>query len=202
MLSIFFGNIRARLRLKEAKITRGKDMFGKSEFFFGVCIKPRRVDFELFHQSAKAENCYGPFRKENLSDDELTFSWADKNKLIWEGYLNTTPILEDESITDKDLVFRLDFYVGERDLFGIGFSDNVIFRRQYYVRALLTPPFTLYLHKDEQFQNKKDWYPAEDEMRKVDGGWEFDVKDTGFEGTFRIEIDNVPEEGAPTPFGG
>ena len=30
--------------------------------FFGMSIKPRRVDFDLFHQSAEAENCYGPFR--------------------------------------------------------------------------------------------------------------------------------------------
>ena len=44
-------------------ITRGKDFFGRSEFFFGVSVKPRRVDFDLFHQSAEAENCYGPFQK-------------------------------------------------------------------------------------------------------------------------------------------
>ena len=31
---------------------------------------------------------------------------------------------------------RLEFYVGERDLFGIGFSDNVIFRKQYYIRVV------------------------------------------------------------------
>ncbi|HEY9725466.1 MAG TPA: hypothetical protein V6D50_03370, partial [Chroococcales cyanobacterium] len=37
----FFGNVRSRLRLVNAKITRGQDWFGKSEFFFGVSIKPR-----------------------------------------------------------------------------------------------------------------------------------------------------------------
>ena len=46
---------------------RGQDWFGKSEFFFGVSIKPRCVDFELFHQSAEAENCYGPFNNGDLS---------------------------------------------------------------------------------------------------------------------------------------
>ncbi|SEO08250.1 PGAP1-like protein [Nitrosospira multiformis] len=61
----FFGNVRARLRLVKAKILRGQDFFGKSEFFFGVSIKPRRVDFELFHQSPEAENCYGPFHKDD-----------------------------------------------------------------------------------------------------------------------------------------
>ncbi len=49
----FFGNIRARLRLLTASVKRGGDWFGKSEFFFGVSIKPRCVDFELFHQSAR-----------------------------------------------------------------------------------------------------------------------------------------------------
>ena len=33
---------------------------------------------------------------------------------------------------------RLDFYIGERDLFGVGFSDNVIFRKQYYAARRLT----------------------------------------------------------------
>jgi hypothetical protein len=37
-------------------------------------------------------------------------------------------------------------------------------------------------------------------MTEVDGGWEFDVQGTGFEGRFRIEIDQVPEVGKPKPF--
>ena len=37
--------------------------------FFGVSIKPRRVDFDLFHQSAEAENCYGPFRTADFTDE-------------------------------------------------------------------------------------------------------------------------------------
>ena len=57
----FFGDVLARLRLVKADVTRGGDWFGQSEFFFGVSIKPRQVDFELFHQSSEAENCYGPF---------------------------------------------------------------------------------------------------------------------------------------------
>ena len=58
----FLGDVYARLRLVGAEVKRGLRSFGKSEIFFGVSIKPRRVDFELFHQSAEAENCYGPFR--------------------------------------------------------------------------------------------------------------------------------------------
>lgn len=115
----FFGNVRARLRLADAEITRGKDFFGKSEFFFGVTIKPRKVDFELFHQSTEAENCYGPFNKTDLSDKNPAFDWAGANRLIWEGYLDTAPILADDSPKVKDMVLRVDIYVGERDLLGI-----------------------------------------------------------------------------------
>ncbi len=193
----FFGNVRVRLRLINGKITRGKDWFGKSEFFLGVSIKPRAVDFELFHQSKEAENCYGPFTQEDLSDDNLAFPFADDNKLIWEGYLDTTAILEDDSINPKDMVMRLDFYVGERDLLGIGFSDNVIFRKQYYIRAILPPIVRLYLHTGEDFA-KVGFNPLDDdEMRQTFDGWEFDVEGTGFKATFCIEIDRVPEEGEP-----
>lgn len=193
----FCGNVRSRLRLVRAKITRGKDWFGKSEFYLGVCIKPRGVDFELFHQSKDAENCYGPFTKEDLSDEDVAFPWADSNQLIWEGYLDTLSILEDDSITPKDMVLRLDFYVGERDLLGIGFSDNVIFRQQYYIRALLEPVLKLYLHTSEEFA-QQGFVPSQaTQMRQTAEGWEFDVKGTGFEGTFCIEIDRIPEEGEP-----
>ncbi|MGB3759758.1 MAG: hypothetical protein WBA07_25870 [Rivularia sp. (in: cyanobacteria)] len=204
----FFGNLRARLRFVRGKVTRGKDLFGKSEFFFGVSIKPRGVDFELFHQSKEAENCYGPFSKANAeypdnninfqeSNDELAFAWADDNKLIWEGYFDTSSILQDESVSQKDMVMRLDFYVGERDLLGIGFSDNVIFRKQYYIRALLpaqSQELQLFLHPDEQFTD--NLIPLE----FIDGGWEFEVRGTGFVGTFKIEIDIVPEQGEPEKF--
>jgi PGAP1-like protein len=197
----FFGNVRARLRLLNAKITRGKDWFGKSEFYLGVSIKPRKVDFELFHQSPEAENCYGPFRKEDLSDKDLAFAWADGNngkKIIWEGYLDTSRILQDASVTPKDVVMRLDFYVGERDLLGVGFSDNVIFRKQYYVRALLPKDegeFVLYLHTGEEFTDHRFDISEETPLENVDDGWKFDIKGTGFEGTFLIELEDVPEDG-------
>ncbi len=203
----FFGNVRARLFLKQGKITRGKDMFGKSEFFFGVSIKPRRVDFDLFHQSSEAENCYGPFANEDLSDNlagkkkgevSPAFGWAGddpKRRMIWEGYLDTRSV-------KKDMVLRMDIYLGERDLFGIGFSDNVIFRKQYYLRALLQAPFTLFRHADERFADPNYQPGAEDlVMKEVNGGWELPVGDSGsgFEGVFRIEIDDVPEDGQPIP---
>jgi hypothetical protein len=199
----FFGNFRARLRLLSGKVTRGKDFFGKSEFFFGVSIKPRRVDFDLFHQSAEAENCYGPFTAEaegaidfSESGKDLAFGWADADRLIWEGYLDTSQVLPDKSTGLRDMVFRLDFYVGERDLFGVGFSDNVVFRKQYYVRTTLDQAVPeLYLLTGERFVDAGA--PAGERMTATADGWEFNVKGTGFEGAFRIELDEVPEDGPP-----
>jgi pimeloyl-ACP methyl ester carboxylesterase len=200
----FFGNLRARLRFVKGRITRGQDWFGKSEFFLGVAIKPRRVDFDLFHQSAEAENCYGPFRTDDLTDAKVQFPWADGDaggKLIWEGHLDTSRILADASISPKDLVLRLDFYVGERDLLGIGFSDNVIFRKQYYVRALLEPPVRIFLHTDETFARDGFVPDPKDELKGTNTGWaiEVGVPGNGFQGTFQIEVDEVPEDGDCRP---
>jgi hypothetical protein len=201
----FFGNLRVRLRLIDGHITRGKDFFGKSEFFFGVSIKPRRVDFDLFHQSVEAENCYGPFSATDAEGnvdfseplDKLAFEWADDKRLIWEGYLDTSQVMPDPSTGVRDMVFRLDFYVGERDLFGIGFSDNVVFRKQYYLRTLLNEdPPQLYLLNNESFM--ADARP-ENTTTVVPAGWTFDVGGTGFKGTFQVEFDNLPEEGEPEP---
>jgi pimeloyl-ACP methyl ester carboxylesterase len=205
----FFGNIKVRLNLLTAKVKRGKDLFGKSEFFFGVSIKPRRVDFELFHQSAEAENCYGPFSKEDLSDkseDGVSFNWADGDngeRLIWEGWLDTgaTTLATDrpresakggdaqKGAQPDDIVIRLDFYLGERDLFGIGFSDNVVFRKQYYARAVfdnvsdLATLRELVLHTGEDFTDPAQAKP----MRKKSlTAWEFDITGTGFDATFGL----------------
>jgi hypothetical protein len=201
----FFGNIKVRLNLISAKVKRGKDLFGKSEFFLGVSIKPRRVDFELFHQSAEAENCYGPFSKDDLSDkgaDGVSFNWVDGDsgeRVIWEGWLDTgakTPASagpresrrRDIALPD-DIVMRLDFYLGERDLFGIGFSDNVVFRKQYYARAVfddlsdLTSLRELVLHTGEDFTDPAQ---AKAMPRKSSTSWEFDVTGTGFDATFGL----------------
>jgi hypothetical protein len=213
----FFGNVRARLRLLEARISRGKDLFGKSEFMFGVSVKPRRVDFDLFHQSAEAENCYGPFNKEDLADESEQNPWAGPQRLIWEGWLDVRSILDDRQLEVKDMVLRLDFYVGERDLLGVGFSDNVIFRKQYYLRAVLKPTLTVRLHTNEDFMLAPDAAqrqpldnrvlseveqastPEGWEMPATEAGWEFGVEGTGFKARLRVELDAVPETGVATP---
>jgi hypothetical protein len=199
----FFGDLRVRLRLINGKVTRGKDFFGKSEFFFGVSIKPRRVDFDLFHQSVEAENCYGPFSATdengdvNFSEplDKLAFGWADDRGLIWEGYLDTSHVMPDKSTGLKDLVFRLDFYVGERDLFGIGFSDNVVFRKQYYLRTVASVPPEIHLLTDERFMDRDASAAAPTEpLPATAQGWTFEVAGTGFKGTFQVELDDLPDE--------
>ena len=71
-MRFFHGTHRVRLWLDQATVSRGKDWFGRSEFYFGASIKPRYVDFDLFYQGPDAENCYGPF-----SDDHLTMGPPD-----------------------------------------------------------------------------------------------------------------------------
>ena len=186
----FYGDVKTKLRQVRAQVKRGFDFFGKSEFFFGVSVKPRGVDFELFHQSKDAENCYGPFRSGDFSDTNLAFPWADDRQLIWEGYLNSSA-----SLSHTDLVMRLEFYVGERDVFGIGFSDNVVFSKQYYVRAVLQPSLQLYLYNSEEFASDNPLHNATP-MRQVPGGWEFDAIGTGFVGTYQIEFEQIPGVGA------
>jgi pimeloyl-ACP methyl ester carboxylesterase len=201
----FFGNVRARLRLVAADVKRGGDWFGKSEFFFGVSIKPRRVDFELFHQSPDAENCYGPFGSKDLSDSPVQFDWSDPStRLIWEGFLDTSKLMPDpERGGVTDMVLRMDVYVGERDTYGLGFSDNVIFRKQYYLRVVLDRQLALYRHTGEGFMQKtgdRRYLPPEDDAMKEDGrGWTCEVSGTGFTATLGFELDYIPEDGPPVP---
>jgi pimeloyl-ACP methyl ester carboxylesterase len=198
----FFGDIHVRLHLVKAQVTRGFDLIGKSEIFFGVSIKPRGVDFELFHQSAEAENCYGPFHQPDFSDgpDDVAFGWAGKDRMIWEGWLDTTARTlgsDQPPARAKDIVMRLDVYVGERDLFGLGFSDNVIFRKQYYVRSTQDGgKLRLELYTGEEFREGS----AGKAMRPVSDGWEFDISGTGFEATMRIAFAVVPETGLEREF--
>jgi pimeloyl-ACP methyl ester carboxylesterase len=211
-MRFFFGDRKARLRLLDAEVTRGLDVFGKSEVFFGVSIKPRGVDFDLFHQTADAENCYGPFRSRRL-DDDVAFSWAGPDRLIWEGWLDSRAraAVDGRSL---DLVMRLDVYVGERDSFGLGFSDNVIFHKQYYVQAVMDGPLQLYLHTGERLltgtvtEGDRE-VPVTAELLaqaaerdpdnvqrcvRLEGGWTFEVKGTGFRGRFHMELEQAQPE--------
>ncbi|WP_129338517.1 esterase/lipase family protein [Cellulomonas endophytica] len=162
-MRFFHGSHRVALWLDDAEVSRGGDRFGRSEFYLGVSIKPRYVDFELVHQSAEAENCYGPFRRDDLSDalpdlerelsrplaefGDRTTGWAGPDRLVWEGWIDAAAAPEEA----RGLVFRLDVYVGERDSYGIGFSDNVVFRKQYYLQVFPGDPWELLVHTGERF---------------------------------------------------
>ncbi|MFB9732352.1 esterase/lipase family protein [Ornithinimicrobium kibberense] len=215
------GTHQVSLWLEEAEITRGGDWFGNSEFYFGVSIKPRYVDFELFHQSAEAENCYGPFSRADLSDplpelaEELrkplaepgdrTTGWAGPDRLIWQGWIDGRI---KPSTQARGMVFRLDVYVGERDSHGIGFSDNVIFRKQYYVQVFPGTSAELFLHTGEQYLSARGDNDLE-RLRQVAAdhahlgvkapvqhlqevgvrpGWSFEVQGTGFRARMRVAI--------------
>ena len=72
--------------------------------FFGMSVKPRRVDFDLFHQSAEAENCYGPFRNADLSDElneKGLFGWAGPDRLIYEGWFDTPVYIVRPATADR-----------------------------------------------------------------------------------------------------
>ena len=206
----FYANVYARLRLVNAKVTRGKDLFGRSEFFLGVSVKPRGVDFDLFHQSAEAQNCYGPFHNSDLSDDLSEgrgFGWAELDeRLIWEGWLDTRVRRRNTNRPSPDLVVRLDIYVGERDSWGIGFSDNRVFQKQYYLQAMLEPELKLFLHTGERFLGVRRNDSPEELLQDItdvasdqadltvvacnfaDGEWQFPVQGTGFRATFAAQL--------------
>lgn len=218
-MRFFHGTHTVRLWLDRARVKRGGDSFGKNEFYFGACIKVRGVDFELFHQSAEAENCYGPFDRDDLSAgppplaDELlqplsaegddTTGWAGSDRLIWEGWIDAAA-KSDEVLLG--LVFRLDLYVAERDSYGIGFSDNVVFHKQYYVQAFPGDPLELFIHTSEAHLGTLNQTPREalrdlasaDPRAEVQmptstpgkpGEFKFEVVGTGFEATLRVCIE-------------
>lgn len=206
-----FGNIHVKLNLMRAEVTRGFDAFGKSEFFFGVSIKPRGVDFDLFHQSAEAENCYGPFSTTDFSEEDTAFPWAGPDRLIWEGWLDTrarrgAPVTGEEpadgpapeDAAAPDLVVRLDVYVGERDLLGFGFSDNVVFRKQYYVRAIFRDRSNTQIDRFE-LHTKEDFSEPSPDTRLTDAGWTFPIGGTGFSAVLGLTFALVPEIGGPIP---
>jgi hypothetical protein len=73
----------------------------------------------------------------------------------------------------------------------------VIYSRQVYVRAVLLPTLQVFLHVDEGFVTDPD---SGTPMRQDGDGWLFDVANDGFQGTLRLELESVPETGAPTAY--
>ena len=94
---------------------------------------------------------------------------------------------------------RLDFYVGERDLFGLGFSDNVVFRKQYYVRAVFGDIADLSTLQAIELHNKEQFTHPDPSMRRVaPDKWEFEVGGTGFKATMRLSFPKFPRTASLT----
>ena len=88
--------------------------------------------------------------------------------------------------------------LGERDTFGVGFSDNVIFRKQYYVRAVAEGDaepggsfanVKMYLYRDENFATTA----GADEMTRDGSVWSCKVGGTGFEARLGVSLEMVTE---------
>ncbi|GAA1909959.1 hypothetical protein GCM10009737_09200 [Nocardioides lentus] len=160
------GTHHVRLSLEEARVLTGLDTFGRSELYLGVRIKPRGPDFDLFHQSPEAQNCYGPFRSAALDDplpalaeelarplaedgDDTTYWAGDRpgERLIWEGWVDERDVLDP---LDPELVFRLDVSVTERDSLGVAASDTIVFRKQYFVQVFPGSPIRVFVHTDSR----------------------------------------------------
>jgi len=162
------GTHRVALRLQEAKITQGGDWGPfRNEFYLGVSVKPRGVDFSLFEQSMEGQNCYGPFNSDELDGgDDLREAleqpltewdyrkpyWAGPGRLLWEGWIDASNLFKDAS---NGAVFRLDVFVGEDD--PGGFSDKVIFRKQLFVQIFPGKDPTLFVHAGEQYLDPKEY---------------------------------------------
>ncbi len=188
-IRFFHGDIHARLRLVDAEISSGGDFIGKSEFFIGVSLKPRGVDFELWNQSKLGENCYGPFNSAKLDDKKVAFDWLGPNRderTLYAGWLDSS-----QSPTGRDdLVMRLETYVGERDLFGLGFSDNIIHHDHCYVQAKLLPKLRLAKHTGEDTSGSGVTLKQTDDQT-----WLLPIASRGFRATLGIQLSFVPEVG-------
>jgi pimeloyl-ACP methyl ester carboxylesterase len=182
----FSGTHRARLLLKGAEIRKGKDWFGKSEFYIGVSVKPRNLDFELWHQSKEAENCYGPYSDAALKTLEVGDPIRDRYRGMGEdGELMALPFDLSKSLAGDDIVFRLECYVGERDTYGVGFSDQVILNQQCFLQAKMEPgKIRLIHHPTAAFG------VGPQDLGTDPAAWEFTLGGPGapFEGKFAVEF--------------
>ena len=135
------------------------------------------------------ENCYGPFNSDKLDDARVAFDWLGpkrEERTLYAGWLDSG-----QSPTGKDdLVTRLETYVSERDLFGLGFSDNIIHHDQCYVQARLLPKLRLAKHVGEDTNG-----PGLALKQTDDQTWLLPIEGPGFKATFGIQLSFVPEVG-------
>ncbi|HEY0866631.1 MAG TPA: alpha/beta fold hydrolase [Fimbriimonas sp.] len=145
----FFGNVQVTVRCLRAHIHDRRRGFlevvkgaldGVPEYYLGFSLKPRDIDFFLHYQKEDSENCFGPYSKADISQEEFVRDRHDpsKNGVIFEGFLNSALGKFDTGRKNagelKNMVVRFDIYVGERDSFLLGHSDQKIVDAQSYIR--------------------------------------------------------------------
>jgi hypothetical protein len=85
---------------------------------------------------------------------------------------------------------RLETYVGERDLFGIGFSDNLIYHGHCYIRATLEGELKLAKYIGEDPKGRGEPLAQTDDQT-----WLLPIEGDGFKATYGIQLSFVPEVG-------
>lgn len=179
----FFGDRLVRLYFLDGQVNKRSEWFSrlnKPEYYFGVSVKPRGVDFELFHQSEEAENCAGPFNDQNLSK-------LKDQSLLLETFLDTQRSFS----RANEMGFQLMFYIGERDLGVLGYSDDIILHRPIYINAVRTgaknDEFKLQ-YFDDTTDDNAGWQDCE---LLDDGRWAFPLTNPYFQGRFAIEVKEI-----------
>lgn len=192
----FFGDVHAAVRVREAEIRRRYDGFkpvaaffdGKPEFYLGFSVKPRNLDFFLHQQDEASENCFGAIHEYELRPEHFRWDKQDRSRdgIIFEGFFNSALAPQADG-TVEDLVFRLDFYVGERDGFILGHSDTVIVRQQSYLQVKPIPG---------QEQLELTFFPSVRDRDKQlrctwlePGRWELDLPFGTLDPDFRVKLD-------------
>lgn len=114
---------------------------GNPEYFIGHSLKPRGIDFFLNSQSKSGENCDGPYHSNKLP----------ANQVVYRGFLDTKRILPDDP---KDIVFRFDIYIGERDSYGIGYSDTKVLHQQCEFQYVLASNKLVFVSDSQKLECK------------------------------------------------
>lgn len=180
-----FGDYLIQVRYLGGLIKMSNDWIGKSEFFLGISVKPRAVDFELLHQSRESENCFGPFEDVNLTRIHAGGKDFGDNNLLYMGFLDSSKIQRDE----EDLVFRLSLFISERDIYGIGFSDEIILNKQYYVQ-INEEEMLFKIHNRGFSKNGGDICKTSSENPNC---FLLEIKEDGFEGKFTVEFTRIKD---------
>ena len=93
----FFGNIRARLRLSTAKVTRGQGPLRQERVLLRRLDQAAAGRLRPLPSERRGRELLRAVQRTDENGDviqrapeKLAFGWADDSQLIWEGYLDTS----------------------------------------------------------------------------------------------------------------